>query len=418
MLPRPIVAAMRLRPCLLALLALTFGTSVAAPSGAWVPSAVGISADQAEPDRERARTNQRVFDKVWSEVRRAYYDPTLHGVDWDAARATYRPQALAATNDRELYDVLNRMLDLLDDAHASASPPAVARRQDGLRTRRAVVGMTMTRGDDGIYDVERIRAGSPAEAAGIRLGWRIRIDDGGWTPEQDIVEGQPISVSVIDDTGAERTLTLIPTVMEPTPAFVADRSRAGVVVLRIEGFEAGLGRWMGEQLTDLPPETDVVVDLRGNSGGLLIEAEAVLSCFLPGGQTWAYRISRGGRRAILRTETPCGSLGAPVANDVAILVGPTSRSAAELTPAALQEAGRAVVIGERTAGSVLISQDTALADGGRLTLSRSDFITGSGVRLEKTGVEPDLIVPTTVEDRLAGRDPALDRAVALLEGDL
>jgi len=409
---------MRFRPCLLAILALTIGISVAAPSDARVPSAVGVSTVQVEPGRERARTNQRVFDKVWGEVRRAYYDPTLHGVDWDAARATYRPQALAAVNDRELYDVLNRMLDLLDDAHASASPPAVARRQDGLRTRRAVVGMTLTRGDDGIYEVERVRAGSPAEAAGIQLGWRIRIDDGGWTPEQDIVEGQSITLSVIDDLGTDRTLTLVPTVMEPTPAFVADRSRSGVVVLRIEGFEAGLGRWMGEQLADLPPETDVVVDLRGNSGGLLIEAEAVLSCFLPGGQTWAYRISRGGRRAILRTETPCGTLGAPVANDVAILVGPTSRSAAELTPAALQEAGRAVVIGERTAGSVLISQDTALPDGGRLTLSRSDFVTGAGVRLEKTGVEPDLIVPTTVKDRLAGRDPALDRAVAVLDGDL
>jgi len=44
----------------------------------------------AAPSRDRVRLNQRVFDRVWSEVRRGYYDPTLHGVDWNAARATFQ----------------------------------------------------------------------------------------------------------------------------------------------------------------------------------------------------------------------------------------------------------------------------------------------------------------------------------------
>ena len=82
----------------------------------------------AAPSRERARMNQRVFDTVWSEVRRGYYDPDLHGVDWGAARDRFRPQALAAADDRALYRVVNTMLDLLDDGHAGASPPAAARR--------------------------------------------------------------------------------------------------------------------------------------------------------------------------------------------------------------------------------------------------------------------------------------------------
>jgi carboxyl-terminal processing protease len=99
---------------------------------------------------------------------------------------------------------------------------------------------------------------------------------------------------------------------------------------------------------------------------------------------------------------------------VALLVDQYSRSAAELTPAALQEAGRAVVVGEHTGGSVLISQDTRLPDGGRLTLSRADYITAGGVRLEKRGVTPDVIVARTLEDRRAGRDPMLDAALEAL----
>jgi carboxyl-terminal processing protease len=73
------------------------------------------------------------------------------------------------------------------------------------------------------------------------------------------------------------------------------------------------------------------------------------------------------------------------------------------------------VVGEQTAGAVLISQDTRLPDGGRLSLSRSDFVTAGGVRLEKRGVTPDLTAPAA-EDEAADQDPALDLAIAALAG--
>ncbi|MDP3371009.1 MAG: S41 family peptidase, partial [Brevundimonas sp.] len=259
---------------------------------------------------------------------------------------------------------------------------------------------------------------SPAAEAGVAVGWRLNTGAGAlWTPEQDIAEGRAVTLSLIDDEGAARPLTLTPRMMEPTPAFVADRSRPGVLVLTVDGFEQGLGRWMGEQLVGLSPETDVVIDLRGNPGGRLAEADAVLSCFLPRDQPWAARTGRSGRRVELRTAGGCGDLDAPVGNDVAVLVDANSRSAAELTPAALQEARRAVVIGAPTAGAVLISQETSLPDGGRLSLSRADFVTAGGVRLEKRGVTPDVTAPLTPEDQRAGRDPGLEAALAALRAE-
>ena len=360
--------------------------------------------------------NQRVFDSVWAEVRSQYYDPDLHGVDWNAARRTWRPVALTAPDDRTLYRVLGGMLDLLDDDHAGAAPPAVARRQDTLRQRRAAIGMSLRPEPSGdAWLIEQVRPGSPAAEAGVAVGWRLITGEGAlWTPEQDIAEGRSVTLSLIDGAGVARPLTLTPRMMEPTPAFVADRSRPGVLVLTVDGFELGLGRWMGEQLENLPVETDVVIDLRGNPGGRLAEADAVLSCFLPRDRLWAARTGRSGRRVELRTGGGCGDLDEPVGNDVAVLVDANSRSAAELTPAALQEARRAVVVGTPTAGAVLISQETRLPDGGRLSLSRADFVTSGGVRLEKRGVRPDVTAPLTAEDRRAGRDPGLDAAVAAL----
>jgi carboxyl-terminal processing protease len=72
-------------------------------------------------------------------------------------------------------------------------------------------------------------------------------------------------------------------------------------------------------------------------------------------------------------------------------------------------------VGEQTVGSVLIAQDTNLPDGGRLTLSRSDYVTAGGVRLEKRGVTPDILAPRTVAERRAGEDPTLEAAIAALQ---
>lgn len=374
-----------------------------------------VEAPASVPSRERARMNARVFDTVWNAVRRQYYDPELQGVDWREARATYRPQALAAADDRALYRSLSEMLDLLDDDHAGVASPAMARRQDALRTRRAVMGVSLVREHGDLWRIESVRPGSPAEAAGVEPGWLLRTVNGqSWGVDFDVIDGQALRLDLTDAAGELRQVSVVPRIMEPVPAFSVDASRPGVVVLRVEGFEQGLGRWLGEQLASLPPETDVILDLRGNPGGLLLEADAALSCFLPARMEWATRISRAGRPMTLAIMPGCGGLTHPVANDVALLVDGSSRSAAELTPAALQETGRALVVGEHTAGAVLISQDTRLPDGGRLTLSRADYVTAGGVRLEKRGVEPDIVVARSAEDRRAGRDPALDAAIDVL----
>lgn len=360
--------------------------------------------------------NQRVFDRVWSEVRGQYYDPALHGVDWAAARTAYRPRALAAVDDRALYRVLGEMLALLQDEHASVSAPAVARRIDAARQPRPTIGVTLRRDPEapGVYVVERVRDDSPAAAAGIAAGWRLDTTaPTAWFPELDLSEGQPVNLVLALPTGEVSHVIVTPRIMEPRPAFAADLSRPGVAVLRIDAFDPGLGDWMGGQLAALAPDTDVILDLRGNPGGRLLEADAVLSCFLPRNLAWATRTSRSGRAVVMKTAGGCGDLEAPAANEIAVLVDSDSRSAAELTPAALQEARRAVVIGQQTAGAVLISQDTRLPDGGRLSLSRADFVTAAGVRLEKRGVTPDLVPPVAGPDG-AGSDPALDLAIATL----
>lgn len=398
------------------------GLAGAAPAVATTPSAPVSDVRTAAPQAavvadQRTRMNARVFDRVWNAVRRDYYDPQLHGIDWTSARNEYRPQALAAADDTSLYRVLDRMLDLLDDRHARALSPAVVRRQDDQRRRRPVLGLTLDPDRDEGYRIDRVRAGSPAETAGVQVGWRLARGARGWSPDMDLRDGVPITLDFTDETGALRPLELTPRLMDPLPPFAADATRPGVLVLRVDGFEPGLGDWMGAHLAGLSPETEVVIDLRANPGGLLREADAVLSCFLPARATWAVRTARSGRAVTMRVGRGCGDLDTPAPNSLAVLVDGASRSAAELTPAALQEFGRAVVVGEQTPGVVLISQNTNLPDGGRLSLSRADFVTARGVRLEKRGVTPDVVAEATADDRRAGRDAVLEAAITALRGE-
>lgn len=386
-----------------------------APAAAQAPPPAQAQAEAPSPTR--ARLNRQVFDRVWNEVDRRYYDPALHGVDWRAARDEWRPRALAAPDEAALYAVVNGMLRLLDDPHAQARPPMLVAREAVERRARPVLGLSVSqRAGDALWRIDEVRAGSPAAEAAIEEGWRLsRLDGRPWGPETALTDGEPVELELLDQADAVRRVRVTPRVMQPAPAFSADRSRPGVLVLDVNGFEAGLGRWMGGQLRGLDPGVRVVLDLRANAGGLLGEAAAVLSCFLPRDHRWATRTTRQGRAILLRIGGGCGDLDGPVGNPLAVLVDGSSRSAAELTPAALQEAGRALVVGRRTAGAVLIAQDTGLPDGGRLTLSRADFVTAAGVRLEKRGVEPDIADSSAGAERRRGLDAPLAAALAALD---
>ena len=102
---------------------------------------------------------------------------------------------------------------------------------------------------------------------------------------------------------------------------------------------------------------------------------------------------------------------------VAILIDGSTASAAEIFSAVLQDHGRAVVIGRKSAGAVLASWFSVLPDGGELQLSREDYVRPKGGRLEGSGVVPDITTRRTLEDFRAGRDADLEAALrALKEG--
>ena len=179
----------------------------------------------------------------------------------------------------------------------------------------------------------------------------------------------------------------------------AGRSRAGGVTvvygaalpggptiarLTVPAFVRGVGREVRTALAQAPD--GVVLDLRGNQGGLLDEAVETASAFLDGGPVVSYARRSGGPVTLDAVGT--GDEQVPLV----VLVDGGTASAAEVVAGALQDRGRAVLVGSRTFGKGTVQEPRTLADGSALELTVARYRTPAGRSLEGTGLEPDILV--------------------------
>jgi carboxyl-terminal processing protease len=187
----------------------------------------------------------------------------------------------------------------------------------------------------------------------------------------------------------------------------------GAVYLRFDAFDTADRRWLSDQLKANRAAPAVVIDLRRNPGGGTISLGITIGEFFDRSVDCGTFVTRGGYRGG-KSSWQIGS--ARYGGRVVVLVDGATGSAAEIFAAVLQEHGRATIVGRKTAGAVLASWYHSLPDGGELQLSREDYVTPKGRRLENDGVEPEVKVARTVADVRAGRDVDLAAALAVLAG--
>ena len=164
-------------------------------------------------------------------------------------------------------------------------------------------------------------------------------------------------------------------------------------LIRLEQFSSGAADDVVKALNDARAAgaDRIVLDLRGNPGGYVNEAVGIASQFLPSGLVYVER-----NAADERTEhavTPDG-----VATDLplVVLVDGNTASSSEIVSGALQDAGRAKVVGETTFGTGTVLGEFALTDGSALRIGTVEWLTPDGRRIWHEGIAPD--VPVTLPD--------------------
>jgi carboxyl-terminal processing protease len=241
--------------------------------------------------------------------------------------------------------------------------------------------------------------GSPAEAAGIQAGDLIMRVDGvettGWTVEELVTnvrgpQGTTVVLTVIHpgetvpvDIEVRRDTIEIPSVswaMLPN----------NVALVRLNSFAERSAAELEEALLEAKEQgaTTLVFDMRDNPGGLVHEAIGVASQFLPAGTTVLVEENRDDERTATRTDFAGAAQDIPMV----VLVNINTASSAEIVSGALQDAGRAQVVGVPTVGTGTVLSTYRLEDGAQLLLGTAQWLTPDGRVIRNQGIVPDVEV--------------------------
>jgi len=266
--------------------------------------------------------------------------------------------------------------------------------------------------------------GLPAERAGIRDGDIVVAVDGrevAGLPQTEVVAmiRGPIGTVVrltIRRPGVEELLhvEIVREKIElPTVEWRLLEEDPTIGYLAIHLFGERTPTELREALRELHRQgaTRLILDLRHNPGGALTAAVDVASEFLSGGVV-LYEQRRDGQ------EKPYYAKHGGLALDwpLVVLVDGATGSGAEIVAGALQDHGRAPLIGERTFGKGSVQHVHDLSDGSSLHVTVARWLTPHRHQIDRQGLTPDVVVPLSREDRAAGRDPQLERAMEYLAG--
>jgi carboxyl-terminal processing protease len=302
------------------------------------------------------------------------------------------------------------------------SPEALARFNEAISGRFSGIGLTVSRVKAGLR-VDRVFAGSPAKEAGIQAGDVIVSVDGesiaGESSEVSTEkikgpEGTEVTVGVRSPSAGTRELeiTRAQIALPVVTSRVEEVDGHELGYIRMVSFSEGVHALLREAIEKLERKgvEGIVLDLRGNGGGLLDEAVLTASVFLPEGEVVVSTESRTQGSAVYKTVG--GNL---TALPTVVLIDRNTASAAEILTAALADDAGAKVMGTRSYGKGVFQQEIGLSNGGALKLTIGEYFTPDGVNLAKShGIHPEV---KARDLQRTAPDEALDRALKVLAAE-
>ncbi|MBK1726205.1 S41 family peptidase [Halorhodospira neutriphila] len=383
---------------------LALGLALAPAAGAAEPQAAEAPGPRPESAAEQLPLAElELLAEVYGRIKRDYVE---------------------AVDDRELFRAAIRgMLSELDAHSGYLDSEAYEKLQEGTRGEFGGVGLELSR-EAGLIQVVAPIDDTPASRAGLRSGDAIIRIDGQSVRGIELSEavqrlrgepGNKVEITVVRE-AAEQPLTFeLERAVIQVDSVRSRMLEPGYGYVRISQFQQGTGEELRRALESLLAEAGgslhgLVLDLRNNPGGVLQAAVAVADAFLAEGQI----VSTKGRveEAQMAFDADSADLsgGAPLA----VLINRGSASASEIVAGALQDHGRAVIMGETSFGKGSVQSIIPL-DEAAMKLTTARYFTPSGRSIQAQGITPDI----AVEDlRLAETEPSLEVTEADLEGHL
>ncbi len=409
------------------------------------------------------------FDSAWLKIQVLHYDSLMNGIDWAEARTALRPKAESARTTVELREVLGALLARLGESHFSLIPREVSAAFTSDSAGSVDGG---TPGDLGIdmrllgreVLVTHVDSGAPAYLSGVRAGWQVMgVGDVSAAASLKSIDslqsaraiheartrivlrmyaaargaaGASVNITVTDPRGAEHRLQLT---RRQTPGEVVKYGNLPTIVARVSATmlkDPGATRctgiirfntWMPVVAGRIDAAVDslrscsgVVIDLRGNTGGVANMVIGIAGHFLANRDTLGTLKMRSAQLRLVanpRMSNAKGESVKPFSGRVAILVDGLTSSTSEIFAGALQSLGRARVFGDTTTGQALPATLYRLPNKDVLMLAVADFRGPHGERIEGKGIMPDVVHESNRAELLEGRDAVLEAALQWISSE-
>ena len=386
------------------------------------------------------------FDKVWQTIKDRHWNLEATGVDWAAMKEKYRPKAEKAENRTELHDVINGMIGELGQSHFHVYGSGSFNELEGLvgdfsEGGPGTLGIQVALVDDQVYVVDLT---DEAAKQGLSVGCRIlelqgkplapvvtKIKDvyssvaqsrlyltrtlnslfedfAGKTKKLKVADGGKtfeVSLTTSKPAGEPKQLLNLPTIYFEYESRVLP-SNVGYMAFNVFIPEVKT-RFDNETLKTFAETDGMIIDLRGNGGGIGFIAVALANRLLSENAKLGVMNNTGGSlNFAVFPQKPIYD------KPLAVLIDGGSASTSEIFAAGLQDLGRARVFGTRSAGAALPSIIELLPNGDRFQYAIADYVSEGGRHLEGNGVKPDEETPHTAKSLGHKQDAAMEAALA------
>ncbi len=354
---------------------------------------------------DSAERHRELLGTVLRRVQRSYVTEADFSLIANAAYKVLQPLEAGSAEPAETFrKAVTAGLRAMDNYARYLTPKAYEQDQNDNTGHFVGLGIEVESAD-GVVRVVRPMEGGPAERAGMRSGDLIVRVDG------TSLHGMPLSDAISRMRGEAGTRVTILVRREGANEFelslardtirtqrVRWRMEGDALVLRLSSFNGPVSQELTDainQATSAQAPRAVVLDLRGNPGGLLREAVRVADAFLAQGEITSLRGRTPSNQRSWQADAAQVLAGVPMV----VLVDKNSASAAELVAAALQENGRATVMGQRSFGKGSVQTTFELGEGlGAVKFTTALYYGPAGRTVNKAGVSPDVELVAAAAD--------------------
>lgn len=354
---------------------------------------------------------------------------------WNILNSNFVPDAVSTStplatttegvNQTEVWGMISGMADSLNDPYTFFLPPQENTDfSSSMSGSFAGVGMQIDIKDSILTVVSPLK-GTPAEQAGIKSGDQVITIDGESTSGMDVTTAVN---KIRGQTGTIVKLSIFRAGWSAPKEFDVKRAVINVPIVTTAEKPGGVYVITATQFTSNAPDlfrnalrsfiqtgdNKLILDLRGNPGGYLDAAVDMASWFLPSGDVIVTEDYDGHQDAIVHR-----SLGYNIFNDklkMVILVDQGSASASEIFADALRYYGVAKLVGTHTFGKGVVQELFPITDATSLKVTVARWLGPDGKQIPHTGILPDITATTSEDAITAGKDPQMDAALSILNG--